>query len=167
MDLPKHICGELGQSLIGEIEMTNIERTFLTIWISLVTVALVVFLVLLFKGEIAKEPSYLSIDNLILCNDERLMEFGTEDVFYLQGNKLVFCGNLVTDSPIYLVGYLFYETTDQAPIGKFNDLETYKSGPLSIEIITSADIAPGKYIFQIYQARKIIAEYTFLVRTKE
>lgn len=147
--------------------MKKIERTFLAIWISLAMVFLIVYLVLLSKGEIMKEPTFLSIDNLVLCNGEKFIEAGsTWDVFYLQGNKLNFCGDLVTDAPIYLLGYLFYETTDKTLIGKFSDLEIYKSGPLTVEITTSADVVPGKYIFQIYRARKIIAEYEFLVREK-
>ncbi len=147
--------------------MNKTERTFLTIWISLATFALIVIFVLLGKGIIVKEPTFLSINNLVLCNGEKIVKVSsTMDSFYLQENSVVFCGDLVVDSPIYLLGYLFYETTEGPPVGKFSDLDTRKSGPLRVEVTTTADILPGKYIFQIYQARKIIAEYVFWLADK-
>ncbi len=145
----------------------NYRRTFIIIWISLATIALLGFLVLFFKGLIVNQPSKLLINNLILCNGEKLDSNFDRETYYLQENKLNFCGDLMTDSQTYLFGFLFYEASDDMAIGKFSDSKTQKSGPFRVEITTSSKIVSGKYILQIYYARKLIAEYSFFVLPKE
>ncbi len=142
------------------------RKTFLLVWIILATVALLGYMYIYSNGLIESAPATLSINNVKLCNGEKLAVDGNEETYSLHGTKFEFCGNLLTDVPTYLLAYLYFDSTDSVSIGKYSDLKFFGDGNFRIEVDTHLMINPGKYIVRFYHARKLISEYVFFIKAE-